>query len=104
MWAHSHKIAYTMGQHSQSLCWKYAQIHLSQGARTAITARQREAAHHYNKDINATWAQIDDVTQNIVTVHNKSVSCVQSQLHMGCVFSHGKHKKNSPWNMFMWKK
>ena len=37
--------------------------------------------------------------------YNVAYLCgVQSQLHMGCVFSHGKHKKNSPWNMFMWKK
>ena len=102
--APSGKTLYTARRRTQSLHRKYSRIHLSKDARAAITGRQREAAHRYNKDLDVTWAQIDDVTQNIATTHNKSVRRVRSQLHMGRTSSHGKHDKSSPWNAFLWKK
>ena len=70
----------------------------------AITSRQREAAHHYNKNLDAMWVQLNDMTWTIATTHKKSVHCVQNQLHIGCALSHGKHVKNSTWNAFLWKK
>jgi len=86
-------------QHTQPLSRKYKQIHLSKEACTANTGRQREAAHCYNKDLNAVWAQINEATQNIVTTHTRVYAMfrVTSTWGVYCPME-------STWNAFIWKK
>jgi hypothetical protein len=77
---------------------------LSKEARQVATARQREAATAYSKDLSAAWKTIDEATENIAVKHHKSLQHVQSTLHMGRgAFTRQGSKKTTAWNAYTWK-
>ena len=78
--------------------------HISKDARAAAITRQREATQRYKANLDDTWVQMDKTIKNIATQHQRSIKQVQQQLHLGRSLGHGKHKKNSYWNTFLWKK
>ena len=90
--------------HTQGIARKQKRVKLTKEARAAITARQREASRHYQRDLDEAWAKIGEATESIATAHHKSVRHVQSELHMRPSIAHKNHSKTSAWNAFSWKK
>jgi|SRR5580693_8678026 hypothetical protein len=79
-------------------------VRLSKEARAALTARQREAATRYKKDVEDVWTKIDEATEDLAVNHHKSLRRVQSELHMGRLITRTKRQKTNLWNAFCWKK
>ncbi|KIJ59025.1 hypothetical protein HYDPIDRAFT_171016 [Hydnomerulius pinastri MD-312] len=83
---------------------KRVKVILSKEARAALTLVWRKKTRDFKHDLNTTWAQINESTKKIASMHHKSVQHVQHDLYLGHGALCTKCTKINAWNTFCWKK
>ena len=89
----------------QGLTRSGPRVKVTKEARAQATARQRERAQAYSKDLDHAWTTLEGTVENLAKDHHKSVVAVQADLALGRAQVTRPHvEKTSAWNAFMWKK